>query len=264
MAKKKKEQVKYNPSLSSVKRFGKARGAVIGRQTMVLTLIYGIISIVILALYISGFFLGKDASEGGAATSSVCLTTSFFGIFLFMFNSSIPSDKQDLDTARGALSGGCASVSEVFMHMPVTKLDIYKHSFKYFILAEVVVLAGSIASNIAMAVTDKYEVFAGMSAMTSILSATMILFVYLFMFKIFKNIPKKVEKTLTIIGVIIFYIVWFGTMIFEDASAKAVEILAPLAGIPALCISIVTFIAVLLIHKLYTEKRVANTAWYDR
>lgn len=258
---KKKEQVKYNPKYSDIKRLRKIKNALVGKSIIWLTVVYIIFTAIMFGCIVFGGALDtKDFLEGdGNLVGMFICCGAFMSIFPFAVNSVIPNSSEDSAKQRGAMNG-CPSVAEAIMMMPVKKVDAVRLSFRYFLIPMLLDVAILIISNVYCIIFPEFEIAKGsVAAVTFFLGIMMVLMYFAF----FNSKFKEMLKSMLVIAGVAFYVVWFGTMLGFLDKVFALKVVQSFAGIPAIIYAVIAAVAIILIQKLYTEKEVLKTAWID-
>lgn len=258
---KKKEQVKYNPKYSDLKRLRKLKNALVGKSVFWLTIVYTFFIVVMFGCVVfGGAFDTKDFIDGdGNLVGMFICCGAFMSIFPFAVNQIMPMNTEDTAKQRGALKG-CPSVADALMMMPVKKIDAVKLSFRYYLIPLLLDAVIIIVSNIYCMIFPEFEIAKGSVAAVTFFLGLMMLLLYL---SFFNQKFRNSLKTILIIVGIAFYVVWFGTMIGFLDKLFAVKLVVAFAGIPSIIYIALVVTAVILIQKLYTEKEVVKTAWID-
>ncbi len=259
-----KEQVKYNPRLSAQKRFSDAKSEISPGNTA-LTIIFVILAGVMMG--VMGYdviFETEDVIADGAMDTigTFAFSSMFMLLFGFAMNTMLPASflTQNHQRQQQALSKGCVYFHEVFAHMPVTKIMLYKQSFRWYLFFMVGSSIPVITLNILSVVDSVYSAIAPITVIATILEAVVMILFYLGYFCVFHKNAKLMKNLLTA-GVAIFYIVWFGCMFGFLGFLTEVEALGVIAGVPSLCITLVAIGVVIIIEKCIVEKKAVNAPW---
>lgn len=264
MSKKVKEQVKYNPSYSSLKRTTKVFKALIGntnRWVCVLYLILVIFMIIASSCWV--IFDTKDFLEDGAKSMFGYVIT-FITFTLFALNSCIPNtDTKTQETARSNVRG-CATVGEAMMHLPITKLDVYRLSFRSYLMFMLFSSIHIAVLNIMDIADERFEAAAASTGLLNLIYAALCICTYMTVFNVFKKVSDKTKSGLLIGLILIFYVAWILPMIGIAEKVFELPVFGFFAGIRGIIMLICTYAAVIIIQKTVVEKRAASTAWYQR
>lgn len=258
---KKKEQVKYNPKYSDLKRLRKLKNALVGKSIFWLTIVYIFFVTVMFGCVVFGGALDtKDfiSDDGNLVAMFVCCG-SFMSLFPFAVNQVMPMTAEDSAKQRGALKG-CPSVADALIMMPVKKVDAVKLSFRYYLVPLMLDAAIIVVSNIYCMIFPEFEIAKGSVAATTFFLGLMMFLMYL---AFFNQKFKEALRAILVVAGIGFYVVWFGTMIGFLDKFFAIKFVISFAGIPSIVFIVLVVVAIILIQKLYTEKEVVKTAWID-
>lgn len=266
MSKKPKEQVKYNPSISGASRVGKCVRAIQGKSVI----ITAIISAVIMLVCTCGFIYAsltdipeniKDPSGIGA-----CVYVAWFFTINFISIFAVTPLSRDNEAIQRSALNGCGSMPELFMHLPVKKVDLYKHSFRYYFVALVVQTSLTLFLNTIFLVYSEYE---KISAYFSAVSIYLTLFSVLLYILFFDLRPKsdgnkKFHTGTTITFITLAFGIGILLMMGSDLIMKLQgSFVGAYAGVPAITVSVLAAIFVIVMQKAVIEKRAIGTAWYD-
>lgn len=263
MSKKVKEQVKYNPEFSSVKRTKKVFKALIGKTNRWVCVFYLIFVIFMVigsscwAVFDSVDFL-KDND-----TSMFGYVIMFMSFTLFALNSCIPNDIKTQESARGNVHG-CATVGEAMMHLPITKLDVYRLSFRAYFAFMVFPAIHITIINIMHIVDERFETVTASTGLLNLIYAVLSLCAYLTTFNVFRKVSNEIKSGLLITLLLIFYVVWILPMFEIFKKIFELPVFSIFAGISGLIMLVCTFATVIIIQKTVVEKRAASTAWYQQ
>ncbi len=262
MSRKVKEQVKYNPSYSSVKRTNKVFKALIGNTNRWVYVLYVILIIFMFivstcwAVFDSADFIEDDS------TSMFGYMLTFFAITLFTINSCVPNnDTKTQEKARGTVNG-CAAVSEVMMHLPITKLDAYRLSFRSYLASMTFPICHILILNIMSVVDERFEAVAVSTGLLNLIFVIFNVFIYLTFFNVLK-LSDKTKGHLLHIFFLTFEAVWILSMFKTGKEILELPVFKVFAGIPGIVMLICMCAAVIIIQKKVVEKRAASTAWYQ-
>lgn len=263
MAKKKKEQVKYNPSYSNVKRTKKVFRCLTGKTNIVISIIYVVIALLMLTAAVFGaIFDTKDFLEDKTTLPTFCCTSAFMAFMLFTLNSCIPNDPATASKARGNLDG-CATITETMMHLPIRKIDAYKLSFRSFMMASVFVFISSVFPNVMIIIDDRFEVVKGTLGVWGTTAAVFILVSYLLSFYVIRGLSEKARGVILSATLIIYYIIWIGLMTGFAYKLIDIDMFGFLSGYVGIALSLICVITIVAIQKAVVEKRAEKTAWYQ-
>lgn len=264
MSKKVKEQVKYNPSYSSLQRTTKVFKALIGntnRRLCVFYLILVIFMVITSSCWV--IFDTKDFLEDGA-TSMFGYVITFMAFTLFALNSCIPNtDTKTQETARSNVRG-CATVGEAMMHLPISKLDVYRLSFRSYLMFMLFSSIHVAVLNIMDIADERFESAAASTGLLNLIYVSLCICTYMTMFNVFKKMNDKTKSGLLIGLLLIFYVAWMLPMLGIAKNIFELPVFGFFAGIPGIIMLICTYAAVIIIQKTVVEKRAASTAWYQR
>lgn len=263
MAKKAKEQVKFNPKWSETKRIDKARLAIVGRQNTVLwTICLGFAALMIGFLVFGSLFDTEEFISDNVLGVFVG-GSAFMSFMMFAGSTILPMGKvlDRTERMQKSMLGGCVTLVNTFMHLPVKKVSAYKQSFGYFSVLLFFASAPCIFLNVMILLDDRFTgAVAGSSAVISIAISVILLMFYLIYSSMWKMKGKGSSYFCTAM-IIVFYLIWVGSMSsFMDAVFELTWLQA-LAGVPALCITAAAVLFIILAQKLYVEKKQANAAW---
>lgn len=259
-----KEQVKFDPAWSEVKRLGKTKSAIAPENKIVniaLTIFAGVMVgfLAFDCLFDPSAFIEDGFESAGAfAFSGV-----FMLFFAFALNTSLPATalySRKTEKRQAAAMGGCVNLYETFMHMPMTKLTLYKHSFRHFAFFMIAGSLPCIIMNAAVLFVPELAAIKGIAALITLLEGFFIFALYLAYFGVF-NMNKKAVSACFTVSIVLFYIVWFGCMFGWLNFLTEIKLLTALAGIPSICVTILVIAAIAAVEKLYLEKREEKGAW---
>lgn len=257
-----KEQVKYNPRLSAQRRLSKVKRAISPANT-VFTLIFVVLAGINMGIMgYDVFFEADSVLTDVSETIGIVFSSMFILLFIFVMNVTLPSSFHTPinQKQQQAFSKGCVYIHEVLAHMPVTKVMLYRQSFRGYLFFMVGSSVPVIILNILIIISNTYDAIAPYTVIATVMEAFVMVLFYLGYFCIFYKNVKLMKKLLTI-GVAIFYIVWFGSMFgFLDFLANF-ETLGVIAGVPSLCITLAAIAAVIIIEKCVLEKKAVNAPW---
>lgn len=263
MSRKPKEQVKYNPKYSDVKRADRVKYAITGKG-----LIAGNIFCMLFFLLMSAFnIIGgavdtEEFLEGGGETLSVFLFSGVMFLFAFYsMNTCINSNTANAKQYRTALKG-CPGISEVLMTLPVTKLTAYRVSFRYFTVCLLGVGVNLIVMNIYCLVIDGFECALGVVSAMSIICPVVLFVLYITMFGVISLNSKTIGRLNSVV-LIIYYIVWIGSIAGVFNKFYALEFMHAPAGVPSLVFVVLVIAAIFVIEKAYVEKKAKEAAWFN-
>ena len=259
-----KEQVKFNPSWSEVKRLSATKNAIAPENkfiNIILTLLAGVM---VGFLAFGCLFDPADFIEDGFESVGAF---AFSGIFMLLFgfalNTSLPATalfSRKTEKQQAAAMGGCVNMYETFMHMPMKKITLYKHSFRHYAFFMILGSLPCIIMNAAILFIPELAAIKSIASLTTFLEGFFILAMYLAYFGVF-NMNKKAVSACFTVSVVLFYVVWFGCMFGWLNFVAEIKFLTALAGIPCIFITVLVIAAIFAIEKLYLEKREANGAW---
>lgn len=263
MAKKKKEQVKYNPSYSNVKRTKKVFRCLIGKTNIAISIVYVVMALLMLAAAVFGaIFDTKDFLEDKSTLPTFCCTSAFMAFMLFTLNSCIPNDPAAASKARGNLDG-CATITETMMHLPIRKIDTYKLSFRSFMIASVFVFFSSVFPNVMIIIDERFETVKGTLGVWGTTAVVFILVSYLLSFYVIRGLSEKARGVILSATLIIYYIIWIGLMTGFAYKLIDIDMFGFLSGYVGIALSLICVIAIVIIQKAVVEKRAEKTAWYQ-
>lgn len=259
-----KEQVKYNPKWSDLRRVNGARIDIVGRSSMVFTIIFSIFSLFMMGVMLFSISLGtKEFFEDGfQSIASMSFSGIFMAFFVFTLNSTLPFMRisKNLEKQK-AILGGCINIYETFRTMPIRKVSIYKQSFIYYCFMLFVGTFPSIILNIIIIMNPELRFAGGMVTVITIASVLFSVVMYCAVFGILGKNDTFISKFYTG-ALIVFYVLWMGCVFgFFDEFVMA-EPLCVLAGVPCICFTVFGIAAVIAIEKLYVEKREINASWF--
>lgn len=264
MSKKVKEQVKYNPAYSSVKRTNKVFKALVGNTNRWVYVLYVILIIIMFVVSTCwAIFDSEDFIEDNA-TSMFGFMITFLAYTLFALNSCIPNtDTKTQKTARNNLHG-CAHVSEVMMHLPISKTDVYRLSFRAYLASMIFPVCHILILNIMDIIDERFEAVAASTGLLNLIYVSLCICIYMTMFNVFKKMSDKTKRGLLIGLLLIFYVAWMLPLLGIAKNIFELPVFGFFAGIPGIIMLICTYAAVIIIQKTVVEKRTASTAWYQR
>ncbi len=266
MSKKPKEQVKYNPSLSGPSRVEKCVRAIQGKEIIACAICYtlfflmGVVGLVITSLT----EITKTIEDPSGLGASIYMVF-FFALVSTSFFAVTPTARRDEQNQRSVL-GGCGSISELFMHLPVKKVDLYKHSFRYYLVSLTTQSVVTIFLNVLILVKDEYE---AISSYISVVSIYLTLFTVLLYILFFDLRPKstgdgKFHSTTAIVVLMSAFGIGAALMLGSNFILKLQgSFICGYAGIPAIVVSVLAVIFVTVAEKAIIEKRAVGTAWYE-
>ncbi len=259
-----KEQVKYNPRLSQSRRFSKATRA-LAPANIVLTIILCVLALLMAGVLAVDMFVTGDILKDSKSVETIgtfAFSSMFMLLFMFGVNTTLPANFMSKNTEKQqqALMKGCVYYHEVFAHMPVKKVTLYKQSFNWYVLFMLGSSIPVLALSIAHIADSKFESAAPMVTVTAILEAVLMIVFYLGYFGIF-NKKKKLMQSILTTGIVIFYIIWLGCMFGFLKFITEIEALGAIAGVPTLCITLAAIAAIIVIEKCFIEKDAEKSPW---
>lgn len=259
-----KEQVKYNPKWSDVRRVNATRKAVTGQSNTVLTIVFFIISLVMMGIVLVSIIFDPEElfEDGFQSVSSMTFSGTFMSFFIFALNSSLPFLRMvnNSETKQKAMLGGCVSIFETFLHIPVKKVSLFRQTFRYFCVFLFFGTAPGIALNICVMLKPELHYAGGMASVSTIVAALFIVGMYCVNFGIL-GAKKDVMQKVYGVAIAVFYIFWLGCMLgFFDEFIMS-EPLCAIAGLPCIILAVLCIAAVFAVEKLYVEKREKNASW---
>lgn len=260
-----KEQVKYNPKWSDVKRIDAARIAIVGKPNIVFSILFSAFALLMIGVMMIGVILNpreffKDDFQNIA---SVAFSGTFMAFVVFILNSTLPFFRisKTLDSKQKAMLGGCVNISETFAHMPIKKVSLFKQSFIYYCLMLLITTLPCIVLNIIIMLNPTLHFAGGMVTVATIAIFTFEFIMYFANFGILgKN--ENLLKLLVKCSFVVYYIFWMGAMLGFFDSLVMAEPLCALAGIPCICFIVIGLAAIIIIEKLYVEKHESITPWH--
>ncbi|MDD6269514.1 MAG: hypothetical protein PUA84_05610 [Oscillospiraceae bacterium] len=259
-----KEQVKYNPKWSGERRVNAARKAVSGQSNAVLTIVFFIFSLILLGVVCVSIILNPEGlfEDGFQSVSSITFSGTFMSFFIFALNSSLPYLKvmKNAETKQKAMLGGCVSIFETFLHMPVKKISLFRQTFRYFCIFVFFGIAPGIIMNVCVMLKPELYYAGGMASVSTIVAVMFIVGMYCANFGVFGVKNEAVQKAF---GVILaaFYIFWIGCMLGLFDEFILSEPFCAIAGLPCIILAVLCIAAVFAVEKLYVEKREKNGYW---
>ncbi|MBQ8724316.1 MAG: hypothetical protein IJY74_01420 [Oscillospiraceae bacterium] len=258
-----KEQVKFNPSWSEVKRLGRTKKA-IAPENNILTIILILLAGVMVGFLAFGclFDPAEFIEDGHESVGAFAFSGAFMLLFVFALNTTLPATSlfRNTEKQQAAAMGGCVNMYETFMHMPMKKVTLYKQSFRHYAFFMIAGSLPSVILNGAVLFIPELAAIKGIAALTTILYGFMLLAFYFAYFGVF-NMSKKTVNACFTVSIVLFYVVLFGCMFGWMNFVAEIKFLTALAGIPSICITVLVIAAIFAIEKLYLEKREANGAW---
>ncbi len=258
-----KEQVKFDPEWSEVRRLRKTKDAIAPENNFVSGFFAFFAALMIGFLAFSCWFDTEEfIADGFESVGAFAFSGVFMLLFLFALQTSLPAKGLFRKTEKMQQSalGGCVNLYETFMHMPMKKITLYKHSFRHYVFFMIAGSLPCILMNAAILFMPELEAIKGIAALMTILEGFFMLALYFAYFGVF-NMNKKAVSACFTVSVVLFYIVWFGCMFGWLNFVAEIKFFTALAGIPSICITLLVIAAVTAIEKLYLEKREANGAW---
>lgn len=258
-----KEQVKYNPKWSDVKRVNRARMDIVGRTSIVFTILFGVFLLLTTGVMLFSVF--DDAKEffedGFQSVASIAFGGIFMALAIFAINSTLPFMRMAKNIEKQkAMLGGCVNIYETFMSMPIRKVSLFRQSFMYYCFILFVEIVPSIILNIIILLNPELRFAGGMVTIITIAAVAFSVIMYGAVFGILGKNKAFIGKVYTG-SLIVFYIFWMGCILgFFDKFIMAKPLCA-LAGIPCICFAVIGIIAVIAIEKLYIEKREMSASW---
>ncbi len=270
MAKKAKEQVKYNPNFSGEKRVWKINNTVNGGAGLALSIFIGIVGAIMfvplcIGSLVDATFFMEDEENTVSLFSCGIVFMTFMG---FMTMATLPIGNNGKNgglltsNMERSTMKGCARVSNLLMHMPLRKVDMVRQSFHAFLPVVGAAVLPQIITNVGVVIYgEKLNHIKAAAGLTGLMIPLILLALYCVCFGIVK-MSDKVRKN-TMLGVIVvFYILWLG--LIAEPVAKVVfnlRVLQMLAGVPSLCICAACVALIFSLQKLYVEKKQIKAAW---
>lgn len=259
---KQKEQVKYNPKLSDVRRADKAKYAVTGNYLYACNAVFIVIGLLMSCVFIlGGIFGGVEYVEEDADSVIMFISNAAFMLFfLYACNAILPANKQ---TQNSSKIDGCLFIYKLFCHMPVTQLTIVKLSFRYFTLMTSVVCSVLTAGNLLVLCTDRFAPVSGHIGFISFMLAVAMVTLHYNGFRQYSKGLSKKASIINAIAIAVFYLLWFGSMMNLFDPVFAHPVVKALGGIPGLAVIAAAYIWVLIYQKTVVEKKAALSSWRD-
>lgn len=259
-----KQQVKYNPKWSEVKRVDAARVAIVGNANIVLSIIFTAFALLMIGVMIISVILNPKAffEDDFQSIASVAFSGTFMTFAVFALNSTLPFFRisKGLDAKQEAMLGGCVNISKTFAHMPIKKVSLFKQSFRYYCLMLLITVLPCIALNIVIILNPELH-FAG--GMVSVATIAILTFEFIMYFANFGVLGKNENllKLLVKCSFVVYYIFWIGAMFGLFDRFVMAKPLCALAGIPCICFAVIIVAAIIVIEKLYVERHESITPW---
>lgn len=259
-----KQQVKYNPKWSEVKRVDAARVAIVGNANIVLSIIFTAFALLMIGVMIISVILNPKAffEDDFQSIASVAFSGTFMTFAVFALNTTLPFFRisKGLDAKQEAMLGGCVNISKTFAHMPIKKISLFKQSFRYYSLMLFITTLPCILLNIII-MSDPELHFAG--GMVTVATIAIFTFEFIMYFANFGILGKNENllKLLVKCSFVVYYVFWIAAMWGFCDSFVMAEPLCVLAGIPCICFVVIGLAAIIIIEKLYVEKHAGVTSW---
>ncbi|MBQ8733091.1 MAG: hypothetical protein IJY76_01165, partial [Anaerotignum sp.] len=245
------------------KRIDKARLAIVGRQNTALWAICLGISLLMIGCLVFASLIDTEEFLADNIVGVFVGGSAFMSFMMIAGSTILPMGKilDRTERLQRNMLKGSVKLTDTFMHLPVKKVSAYKQSFGYFGVLLFFSSVPCIFLNVMVLLDDRFTgVVAGSSAVISTAISAILLMFYLIYSSMLKMKGKGSSYFCTAM-IIVFYLIWIGSMssfmnvIFELAWLQA------LAGMPALCITAASVLFILLAQKRYVEKKQANAAW---
>lgn len=258
-----KEQVKFDPSWSEVKRLRKTKDA-IAPANRVLTVIMTLLACFMVGFltYMCWFQPADFIDDGHESVGAFAFSGMFMLLFAFALNTTLPATSlfRNTEKQQAAIAGGCVNLYETFMHMPMKKITLYKHSFRHFAFFMIAGSLPCVLLNLAIIFIPELEPVKCIAGLMTILEGFMLLAFYFAYFGVFNMSKKSVNACFTV-SIVLFYIAWFGSMFGILSFVERIRFLAAITGVPCICVTLLVIAAIIAIEKLHLEKREAKGAW---
>ncbi len=260
---KKKEQVRYNPAWSAVKRADRTKFAITGGYLRWITLFYIVLGLSMAVLLIKMVFHAvsldtAEYEEDYMAAMNMC-NAAFMFFFVYMLNAVMPGSRK---TESRSKVDGCQFLYKVFACMPVKRVTIVKLSFRYFITMATFNLGMMLLANGLTLFLPVFDPTKGSIAIISMLLALVQLALYWGQFSSYCR-KRSARSILSVAGLIVFYIFWFGFMNGAFDRLFELEAVRAMAGVPAILVCVAAYAAVWIIEKAVIETKAASSSWMD-
>lgn len=262
MAKKQKEQVRYDSTLSDVKRLRVIMRRDGGKATMVVRVLMALMSYSMTVVWAVFPFLNKiddHDHEGIMIAGYFCLIFCFIGSIMCY----LPTSYAMIRESR-ANSKGCFSYAELLCTMPITRLSIQKHNFRNFMLVFACPVAVQLSLlNVYSMVVPSMALLRSSIGFVSIFCPLMLFGVFAYMMTIDQP-DRRTYKARGVVMMILYY-----ALLFLSISARLVkyvsriDFLRAFSGIAGLVILAVFIAAMIIIEKNYYEKKLLNSSWFE-
>lgn len=257
-----KEQVRYNPKLSEASRVYRVQKFFTGKAVNVATgVILGFGLFMFAALLIGSAFDTKGMLEGEGGTLSLFIFNGTFAMYMFVGLGTVFPANSKTDNEYKSSMKGCVSTYYVLSTLPVSKVSVVKSSFRRFLLGMSILAAVSVILNIEIIFIEELEIMAlGETGFVSFVLAIAMAAFYLTTFVKFVCRNKLIEK-LSSATLVVFYIVWIGSMFGFFNKIYTLAFFEAVAGVPAIVITAVSYVATITVHKLCIERRSKGSGW---
>ncbi len=259
---KQKQQVKYNPKLSAVRRADKAKYAIGGKAQYLCNAVFAGLGLLMIFFYI--FFCIFDtaeeiANDTGAFLIFMC-NAAFMLFFMYAFNALMPPNNK---TQNNTKVDGCLFVYKLFCHLPVTKLTIVKLSYRYFAVMSTLITLISMIGNVMLLCMEKLDPVRGHIGLMTLTLAIALVVIHVSGFSAFYRKRSKAIEILLPVVLILFYVIWFGSMLNFFAPFYELPAVRALGGVPGIVIALAAYVFSWIYEKQIVEKKAAKSSWRD-
>ncbi len=258
---KQKEQVKYNPNISAVRRADRVKAAVNGRVLYVTSAVMLLMALIMMGSFLIGALVGDpEFIEDGETAIMFIANAAFMLFFFYVTNAVLPGNRK---TEQNSKIDGCLFLYRLYEHLPVTKLTVVKMSFRYFAIMASAVCAILAAANVMTLCLDGMDAMRGEIGFVSVLLSVVMVALHRTGFSQYIRPLTNLDYSLSTGCIVVFYIIWFGSMMGVFGSLYTQGWVRALGGAAGLGIVLAAYAWVWVYEKCVIEKKSANSSWRD-
>lgn len=265
MAKKPKEQVKFNPDISDAKRFRSVKHNLFGKGYIVLNIICFLFALFMFGSLIigCGFDTESFMEDDTNVVALFYFCGGYFMVILYAINSILPPTK-GVKKANVQMDG-CISYYNLFSVLPMEKKSIIKHAFRNFMISASVITVASVVINVFAIVIPEYAVAKSVTGISTLVSSLLLVLVYFTSFIRFTRIKSekkaKVFSVVTTVMYVVFFIFWFSSTLNFAKNIFAMKAFEVLSGVVGIVISLSAYVVLIAVHKGFIENKISKGSW---
>lgn len=259
MSKKPKQQVKYNPDWSEVKRADKVKYAISGNSAKWGNLVFLLIPLLFLVItVIASVFETKDFVSDSDVVL-FCYNIFLLLVFLFVFNAVMPPTKSE--NQAQSQKDGCFSVYKLYTHLPVKKIAVAKMSFRYFIFGAAISLVTCVFINFMAVINSDYDSLKSTVGLISVFISVFLVTEHIYFFRQYCMKTKK--SRFLRIEMVVLYIFWVASNFGILNDFYSLECFRILGGYVGIAVALAAFVTIIVVQKAYFEKKIKEGSWND-